>query len=93
VRPARPASGPAQQLAAIINQLASDDLTVVDGQQLADDTLAGTAEALAAGELTVEHAMVLACGTHDPPHATVLEAEPVLLAAATAWTRPGSARC
>jgi Domain of unknown function (DUF222)/HNH endonuclease len=44
--------------------------------------LAGTARALAAGELSAAHAAVLAGGTHDLPPATAAAAEPVLLAAA-----------
>jgi hypothetical protein len=44
--------------------------------------LAGTARALAAGELSVGHAAVLAGGTQHLPTATVADAEPVLLEAA-----------
>jgi len=44
--------------------------------------LAGTAQSLAAGELSVTHAAVLAHGTRDLPGTTVVEAEPVLLEAA-----------
>jgi Domain of unknown function (DUF222) len=44
--------------------------------------LAGTARALAAGEISTTHATVLASGTHDLPRPTAAAAEPVLLAAA-----------
>jgi hypothetical protein len=44
--------------------------------------LTGTARALAAGDLTVTHAAVLASGTQDLPAPTVAAAEPVLLEAA-----------
>ena len=44
--------------------------------------LAGTAQALAAGQISAAHAVVLANGTADLPVATVAEAEPVLLEAA-----------
>jgi Domain of unknown function (DUF222)/HNH endonuclease len=44
--------------------------------------LAGTAHALAAGEVSVAHAAVLAAGTADLPAHTTMEAEPVLLEAA-----------
>jgi len=44
--------------------------------------LAGTARALAAGELSVAHAAVLAGGTQDLPGPTAAAAEPVLLDAA-----------
>jgi hypothetical protein len=44
--------------------------------------LAGTARALAAGEISSAHAAVLASGTQDLPGPTAAEAEPVLLAAA-----------
>jgi len=44
--------------------------------------LGGTGRALAAGELSVAHAAVLAAGTQDLPAATAAHAEPVLLAAA-----------
>jgi Domain of unknown function (DUF222) len=44
--------------------------------------LAGTANALAAGEVSVAHAAVLAAGTADLPAHTTMEAEPVLLQAA-----------
>ena len=44
--------------------------------------LAGTAAALAAGALTVGHAVVLAEGTGDLNPATAAEAEPLLLEAA-----------
>jgi hypothetical protein len=44
--------------------------------------LAGTAQALAAGELSAAHAAVLAAGTADLPAATTVQAEPVLLEAA-----------
>src|SRR6266511_5333323 len=44
--------------------------------------LAGTAQALAAGELSPAHAGVLAAGTADLPAPTTAEAEPVLLDAA-----------
>jgi hypothetical protein len=41
--------------------------------------LAGTAAAVAAGDISPRHATVLAYGTHDLPAATATEAEPVLL--------------
>jgi hypothetical protein len=44
--------------------------------------LGGTALAVAAGEVSVEHAMVLAEATKDVPPAQVVEAEPVLVEAA-----------
>jgi Domain of unknown function (DUF222) len=44
--------------------------------------LAGTAQALAAGDLSAAHAGVLANGTSDLPAHTAAEAEPVLLEAA-----------
>ncbi len=44
--------------------------------------LAGTAQALAAGELSAAHAAVLAHGTQGLPGSTVVDAEPVLVAAA-----------
>jgi Domain of unknown function (DUF222)/HNH endonuclease len=44
--------------------------------------LAGTAQALAAGELSAAHAAVLAAGTADLPAHTTMQAEPVLLEAA-----------
>jgi Domain of unknown function (DUF222)/HNH endonuclease len=44
--------------------------------------LAGTGQALAAGEVTTAHAAVLAAGTQDLPAATAAQAEPVLLEAA-----------
>jgi Domain of unknown function (DUF222)/HNH endonuclease len=44
--------------------------------------LAGTAQALAAGELSAAHAAVLAAGTSDLPAHTTMQAEPVLLDAA-----------
>jgi hypothetical protein len=44
--------------------------------------LGGTGQALAAGELSVAHAAVLAAGTADLPPGTAADAEPVLLAAA-----------
>src|SRR6266545_3212218 len=44
--------------------------------------LAGTARALAAGEISAAHAGVLAAGTADLPAPTTAEAEPVLLDAA-----------
>jgi hypothetical protein len=44
--------------------------------------LSGTAEALAAGDISPSHAAVLAYGTHDLPPEAAAEAEPVLLAAA-----------
>jgi Domain of unknown function (DUF222) len=44
--------------------------------------LAGTANALAAGEVSVAHAAVLAAGAADLPAHTTMEAEPVLLQAA-----------
>jgi hypothetical protein len=45
-------------------------------------SLAGTAQALAAGEISSTHAAVLAHGTGDLPAHTTMEAEPVLLEAA-----------
>jgi hypothetical protein len=44
--------------------------------------LTGTAQALAAGELSPAHAQVLAAGTHDLPDHTTADAEPVLVEAA-----------
>jgi Domain of unknown function (DUF222)/HNH endonuclease len=44
--------------------------------------LPATAQALAAGEITYQHAAVLAEATHDLPAGNVTEAEPVLLDAA-----------
>jgi hypothetical protein len=44
--------------------------------------LAGTGQALAAGEITSAHAAVLAAGTQDLPAPTAAQAEPVLLEAA-----------
>jgi hypothetical protein len=44
--------------------------------------LTGTAQALAAGELSPAHAQVLAHGTHDLPDHLAADAEPVLLDAA-----------
>jgi hypothetical protein len=44
--------------------------------------LGATARALAAGEVSAEHATVLADATHDLPGATVAEAEPLLVDAA-----------
>jgi Domain of unknown function (DUF222) len=44
--------------------------------------LAGTGQALAAGEITSAHAAVLAVGTQDLPAPTAAQAEPVLLEAA-----------
>ena len=44
--------------------------------------LTGTAQALAAGELSVAHAQVLAAGTHDLPDHLAADAEPVLVEAA-----------
>jgi Domain of unknown function (DUF222) len=44
--------------------------------------LRGTAQALAAGEISPSHAAVLAAGTQDLPASTAAEAEPVLLATA-----------
>src|SRR6266508_3331334 len=44
--------------------------------------LAGTAQALANGEVSAAHAAVLAAGTADLPAATTVRAEPVLLEAA-----------
>jgi hypothetical protein len=44
--------------------------------------LPGTGQALAAGELSLAHAAVLAHGTQDLPAPTVMEAEPVLVDAA-----------
>jgi Domain of unknown function (DUF222)/HNH endonuclease len=44
--------------------------------------LAGTAQALAAGDISCAHAAVLAGGAQDLPPATAVKAEPVLLAAA-----------
>ena len=51
--------------------------------------LSGTGRALAAGELSVAHAAVLAAGTQDLPAATVAEAEPVLLGVAGRLDPPG----
>jgi hypothetical protein len=45
-------------------------------------SLGGTGQALAAGELSVAHAAVLAAGTADLPPGTAAKAEPVLLEAA-----------
>ena len=44
--------------------------------------LTGTAKALCDGEISAQHASVLAHGTHDLPHQTAAEAEPVLVEAA-----------
>jgi Domain of unknown function (DUF222)/HNH endonuclease len=44
--------------------------------------LAGTAQALVEGEISVAHAAVLAAGTHDLDAPTTTKAEPVLVAAA-----------
>jgi hypothetical protein len=44
--------------------------------------LAGTGQALTAGDIAPGHAAVLAAGTQDLPPATVAQAEPVLLAVA-----------
>jgi hypothetical protein len=44
--------------------------------------LNGTAQALAAGELSVAHAQVLAAGTHDLPAHLAADAEPVVVEAA-----------
>jgi Domain of unknown function (DUF222)/HNH endonuclease len=44
--------------------------------------LAGTAQALVEGEISVAHATVLAAGTHDLDAPTTTKAEPVLVAAA-----------
>jgi hypothetical protein len=51
--------------------------------------LGGTGRALAAGELSPSHAVVLPAGTHDLPAATAAEAEPVLLQAAGRLDPPG----
>jgi hypothetical protein len=50
--------------------------------------LGGTGRALAAGDISVAHAAVLAAGTADLPAATAAEAEPVLLAAAARLDPP-----
>jgi hypothetical protein len=44
--------------------------------------LAATGQALTAGEISPDHAAVLAAGTHELPHQTTVKAEPVLLEAA-----------
>src|SRR6266511_4483521 len=54
--------------------------------------LTGTAQALAAGELSASHAAVLANGTADLPLHTTMEAEPVLLDAAGRLDPPGLRR-
>jgi hypothetical protein len=54
--------------------------------------LAGTAQALAAGELSAAHAAVLANGTADLPAHTTVQAEPVLLEAAGRLDPPGLRR-
>jgi hypothetical protein len=54
--------------------------------------LTGTAQALAAGELSAAHAAVLANGTADLPLHTTMEAEPVLLEAAGRLDPPGLRR-
>ena len=54
--------------------------------------LTGTAQALAAGELSAAHAAVLANGTADLPLHTTMEAEPVLLDAAGRLDPPGLRR-
>src|SRR4029450_10094784 len=51
--------------------------------------LTGTAQVLAAGELSVAHAQVLAAGTHDLPAHLAADAEPVLLEAARRPEPPG----
>jgi hypothetical protein len=55
---------------------------VLTARALFGGPLGGTGRALAAGELSVTHAAVLACGTHDLPPGTVADAEPMLLEAA-----------
>ncbi|HEY2957562.1 MAG TPA: DUF222 domain-containing protein [Actinomycetota bacterium] len=54
--------------------------------------LAGTAQALADGEVSYRHAVVLAEATHDLPPARVAEAEPVLLDAARRLDPPSLRR-
>jgi len=54
--------------------------------------LTGTAQALAAGEVSAAHAAVLANGTADLPLHTTMEAEPVLLEAARRLDPPGLRR-
>src|SRR6266545_2490349 len=54
--------------------------------------LTGTAQALAAGEMSAAHAAVLANGTADLPLHTTMEAEPVLLDAAGRLDPPGLRR-
>ena len=51
--------------------------------------LGGTAQALAAGEISTHHAAVLAAGTQDLPAATAAEAKPVLLDVAGRLDPPG----
>jgi len=51
--------------------------------------LGGTAQALAAGEISTSHAAVLAAGTQDLPAATAAEVEPVLLEVAGRLDPPG----
>jgi Domain of unknown function (DUF222)/HNH endonuclease len=51
--------------------------------------LGGTAQALAAGEISAHHAAVLAAGTQDLPASTAAEAEPVLLDVAGRLDPPG----
>jgi Domain of unknown function (DUF222) len=50
--------------------------------------LTETAQALTGGELSVAHAQVLASGTHDLPDHVTVEAEPVLVEAATCSNSP-----
>jgi Domain of unknown function (DUF222)/HNH endonuclease len=54
--------------------------------------LAGTAQALAAGEVSAAHAAVLAAGTAELPAPTTAQAEPVLLEAARRLDPPGLRR-
>ena len=58
-------------------------------QALFRGPLTGTAKALTDGQLSAAHAAVLATAPTTYPSNTAAEAEPVLLAAATAWTHPG----
>jgi len=55
---------------------------VLTARALFRGPLGGTGRALAAGELSVTHAAVLACGTHDLPPGTAADVEPMLLEAA-----------
>jgi hypothetical protein len=50
--------------------------------------LAGTAQALMDGELSVAHAKVLADGTHQLPAPVVVEAEPLLVGVAVGLDPP-----